>query len=307
MDPITVLKIVVVIVGVGFTAFWIAQALRQKREPVHEAGTDVGPPNVIQTAIGVVTDFFDTLGIGSFATTTAFFRFLKQCPDRLIPGTLNIGHTLPTVLQAYLFFEVVKIDPLTLILMIIAAVAGAWIGAGFVAGLPRRRVQIGMGLALLMAGSIILVRQLNEQAVKLEVGTIALSGGKLAIGIAGNFVLGALMTIGVGLYAPCLVLCGLLGMQFTAGFPIMMGSCAFLMPVASVPFIKKRSYSPRASLGLTLGGLPAVALAVWLVGSLDKKYINWLVIAVIAYTAVTMLRSAFFDRPSQVPPAKGET
>ncbi|MFR3391175.1 MAG: hypothetical protein ACLTT1_11670 [[Clostridium] scindens] len=67
---------------------------------------------------------------------------------------------------------------------------------------------------------------------------IGLTGGKLVIGIVVNFVLGALMTCGVGLYAPCMALCALLGMNISVAFPIMMGSCAFLMPPASVEFVK---------------------------------------------------------------------
>lgn len=305
MDPITTLFVVLGIVAAAFCIFWLVQLARQKQMRVAEAGTEVGPPTLIQAAIGVVTDFFDTLGIGSFATSTAFFRAFKQVPDRLIPGTLNIGHTLPTVLQAFLFIGAIEVGTTTLISMMAAAVAGAWLGAGFVAGLPRRQVQIGMGVALFIAGSIILVRTLT--VVERATGTTELSGTLLVIGIVGNFLLGALMTIGVGLYAPCMILVAMLGMQGLAAFPIMMGSCAFLMPVASVPFIKKRGYSPRAALGLTLGGLPAVYVAWRWVKTLDKQYINWLVIIVVLYTAVTMLRAAFKDRSVAVPQAKGQT
>ena len=48
---------------------------------------------------GFVTNFFDTLGIGSFAPSTVIFRFRQMVPDELIPGTLNVGHTLPVVLR----------------------------------------------------------------------------------------------------------------------------------------------------------------------------------------------------------------
>ncbi len=71
---------------------------------------------------------------------------------------------------------------------------------------------------------------------------------KLVLGLAGNFMLGALMTLGIGLYAPCMILVGLLGMNATAAFPIMMGSCAFLMPIASAKFVQKQRLRapPRA-------------------------------------------------------------
>jgi hypothetical protein len=91
-------------------------------------------------------NFFDTLGIGSFAPTTAIFKFFKIIPDQLIPATLNVGHTLPTIAEAFIFTTVIAIDPTTLILMIAAAVLGAWLGAGIVASWPKRYIQIEMGL-----------------------------------------------------------------------------------------------------------------------------------------------------------------
>ena len=101
--------------------------------------------SALELGTGFVTNFFDTLGIGSFAPTTAVFKFFKLVPDRLIPGTLNVGHTLPTIAEAFIYTAVIAVDPKTLILMIAAAVAGAWLGAGIVASWPKRNVQIGMG------------------------------------------------------------------------------------------------------------------------------------------------------------------
>jgi uncharacterized membrane protein YfcA len=304
MDPITILFVVLGAITAGYCGFWIWRLVRD-RAGAREAGTEVGPPNPTQLGIGFVTDFLDTLGIGSFATTTAFFRFLKQVPDRLIPGTLNVGHTLPTVAQAYWYIDAIKVDPTTLILMIASAVAGASVGAPIVAGFSRRKVQIGMGGVLVLAAVVILVRQVT--GVNQHVGSLELSGLSLGLGIVGNFVLGALMTLGIGLYAPCIVLVALLGMSTKAAFPIMMGSCAFLMPVASISFIRKRSYSPRAALGLALGGIPAVLICAKWVTDLDINYVNWLVIGVVLYTAATMLRSAFGAKAAAAPTAKGET
>lgn len=39
-------------------------------------------------ALGAVVSFFDTLGIGSFAPTAAWFKFRRMVPDRLIPPTM---------------------------------------------------------------------------------------------------------------------------------------------------------------------------------------------------------------------------
>jgi uncharacterized membrane protein YfcA len=167
---------------------------------------------------------------------------------------------------------------------------GAWLGAGVVARWPKRAIQIGMGLAL--SGAVLLM--LAQQSSLLPAGgeALGLRGGRLVAGLAGNFALGALMTLGIGLYAPCLMLVCLLGMNPTAAFPIMMGSCALLMPVASVRFMSQKAYSPSAALGLTLGGLPAVLVAAWIVGSLPLQAVRWLVIAVVAYASAAMLRSA---------------
>ena len=46
-------------------------------------------PSVPQVLIGFVTNFFDTLGIGSFATTTTLYKLTQMVPDERLPGTLN--------------------------------------------------------------------------------------------------------------------------------------------------------------------------------------------------------------------------
>lgn len=261
-------------------------------------------PSLLHSAIGFVTNFFDTLGIGSFATTTSLYKLWRLVPDQIIPGTLNVGHTVPTFAQALIYISIVEVDMLTLVLMISAAVIGAWLGAGIVAGWSRRKVQIGMGIALLVAACVILMKEL-----KLVPGggdALALHGTRLWIGILGNFVLGSLMSLGIGLYAPCLILISLLGMAPTTAFPIMMGSCAFLMPVASSRFIKKGSYSPQAALGLALGGVPAVLIAASIVWSLSLAAVQWLVLVVVVYTAAAMLRSAMTAR-KDVPASESST
>jgi uncharacterized membrane protein YfcA len=257
-------------------------------------GRAPGAPSLAELAIGFITNFFDTLGIGSFAPTTAMFKFFRLVPDEKIPGTLNVGHTLPTILEAFLFIAIVQVDMLTLVLMISAAIVGAWFGAGFVAGWSRRRVQIGMGIALLTAAFLFVMTNL-----KLMPGggqSMVLENWKLGVGIAGSMFLGSLMTLGIGLYGPCMILISLLGMDPKAAFPIMMGSCAFLMPVASARFIRLESYSPRAALGLGLGGLPGVLIAALIVKSLSLTAVRWVVVVAVTYAAVTMLRSAIIER-----------
>jgi uncharacterized membrane protein YfcA len=247
-------------------------------------------PTPLQTAIGFVTAFFDTLGIGSFATTTSVYKLRNLVPVKLIPGTLNVGHTLPTIAQAFIYTQLVPVESTTLILMIAAAMAGSWLGAGVVIRWPRRKIQIGMGLALLGAATMMLLTSLS--LLPKGGDTLGLSGAKLAIGLGGNVVLGALMMLGIGLYAPCMILVYLLGMAPTAAFPIMMGSCAFLMPFSSVRFVGSRTYHAQAALGLALGGFPAAVIAAKLVTWLPPGAVRWLVMAVVVYTAINMLATA---------------
>jgi len=247
-------------------------------------------PTPYELGVGFITNFFDALGIGSFATTTAAFKARHTVADELIPGTLNVGHALPTFVEAAIYITVITVDPLTLWAMIAASVVGAWLGAGVVSNWPRRRVQRGMAIALVITGVFIALRQL--QFFPTGGDAIGLSGAKLAIAIAANGVFGALMTLGIGLYAPCMGTVYLLGMTPTAAFPIMMGSCAFLMPVASIRFIRAHSYHRQAALGLTLGGVPAILLATWLVKSLPLDAVRWLVVGIVLYTAGAMWRSS---------------
>jgi uncharacterized membrane protein YfcA len=247
-------------------------------------------PTPLQAILGFVTAFFDTLGIGSFATTTAVFKLRDMVPVKLIPGTLNVGHTLPTIAQAFIYTRIVPVDSVTLVLMIAAACVGSWLGAGVVVRWPRRRIQIGMGLALFGAAIMLAMQQLN-----LFPGggaMLGLAGARLWVGLAGNFVLGVLMMLGIGLYAPCMILVSMLGMNPTAAFPIMMGSCAFLMPVSSIRFVETRTYHRQVSLGLALGAVPGVLLAAYVFWTLPIGAVRWLVVFVVIYTSLQMLATA---------------
>ena len=268
-------------------------------------GEDSPRPTPLGLVIGFVTNFFDTLGIGSFASTTAIFKLKGLVRDERIPGTLNVGHTLPTLVQALIYIAIVNVDVWTLTLMIAAAVLGSWLGAGVVSGWPRRNIQIGMGCALLVAATLFLLQIYDIAPGGGE--ALALAGPRLAIGLGVNFFLGALMELGVGLYGPCLILVSLLGLIPQAAFPIMMGSCAFLMPIGSLKFIRRGRFSLRAILGLGLGGVPAVLIAALIVKSMELRYLRWLVVVVVVYAALSMLRSAVVESrgrgPEPVPAA----
>jgi uncharacterized membrane protein YfcA len=293
MDAKLILIVALIVITVLYAVSWWSMAAKKRAARGHGSHESVWPKPV-HLFIGFITNFFDTLGIGSFATTTAMFRAWKLVPDEQIPGTLNVGHVMPTVIQAIIYTQLVEVEFATMALLIAAACAGAWLGAGLVAGLPRRGVQLGMGTALFGAATIMLLQLVG--AVPGGGTALSLEGAKMAIGVGGNFVLGALMTIGIGLYAPCMILISLLGMNPTAAFPIMMGSCAFLMPVGSLQFVRKDAYNLRASIGLMLGGPLAVLIAAFIVKSLPLFYVRWLVVGVVIYTASTMLQAAAVER-----------
>jgi uncharacterized membrane protein YfcA len=295
---IRVLLGVLVLMVLWYVWRWVS--LERRRTSRTDASPAARQSALADVLIGFVTNFFDTLGIGNFAPTTAAFKLLKRMPDEEIPGTLNAGHALAVLAEALIFIAAVAVDFTTLVGMIAASVVGAWFGAGFVSRLPRRGIQIGMGAALLVAAMLFLAANLHWMPGGGE--KLGLTGGALVFAIATNFVLGALMTLGVGLYAPCLILISLLGMSPLAAFPIMMGSCALLMPVAGARFIKAGRYNLRAAVGLTIGGIPGVLIAAYIVKSLPIVWLRWLVVVVVTYAAVMMLASS--RRPT---PASGAT
>lgn len=237
-------------------------------------------------ALGFVTDFLDTLGVGSFATTSTALKLGKVCEDEYIPGTLNIGHALPTILEAVLYITVINVERFTLVSMIAAGAAGSWLGAGIVSGWPRRTIQRALAVALAATALVITLRQLGLFPPGGE--ALGLSGGLLVIGIAANAVFGALCTLGIGNYAPSLALISLLGMNPTAAFPIMMGSAAVFLPVGGLRFIKSGRYHRDTAIGLTLGGLPGVLVAALIVKSLPLDAVRWLVVGVLTYTSALM-------------------
>jgi len=281
-------------------------------------------PGLEAIALGAVTNFFDTLGIGSYAPTTAWLKLRKMVPDSFIPVILNAGHGLPTVVEALIFIKLVQVDPILLVFCIASAVLGAIVGAPIVVRLPVRVVQGVVGVALVIAAGLYVMTNLCQMhgffiitnAFQLNItggrnlcllpgggAALALPAGRMAIAVAAYFVLGALMTAGIGLYAPSLIMLSLMGMNPTASFPIMMGACAFLMPVSGLGFLKTRRIDLRVVLGLAIGGIPAVLLAAFVVKSLPLEAIRWGVVVVVLYAATILLRAALNPEPATAPEA----
>jgi uncharacterized membrane protein YfcA len=288
----TIVRILLVALVASGLLLVIRWAMETRRAGAR--GVDRAAPTPLDLLIGFVTNFFDTLGIGSFATTTAVFRLFRLVPDELIPGTIIVGDALPVVTQALLFISVVSVDPWQMAMLIVVCVAGGWIGAGVVAALSRRAVQLGMGGALLVAAVFMTLGMLGQFPAG---GTaLAFTPRALVLALAVNLVLGALLTLGIGNYAPSLVVFSLLGMDPRAAFPIMMGSGAFVATIAGVRFVSAGRFHWRAALGLTAGGIPGVVVAVWLVKSLPLETLRWIVLVVVAYASVTLLRAGIRSR-----------
>ena len=264
---------------------------------------DLGEGNLaVSAGIGFVTDFLDTLGIGSFAPTTLLFKVFKSLKsDELLPGTLNVAHTIPVMIEAFIFITVVKVEPLTLFSLIIAAIVGSFIGSKTVTKLPERNIQLVMGVALIVTSALMALKQLGMLDMLGEGNrALGLSGGALIIGIIGNFIFGALMTVGVGLYAPCMAMVYMLGMSPLVALPIMMGSCAGLMPVASAEFVKAGKYCRKSSLGIIVGGVIGVIVAAKFVTNLNLDILTWIIVAVVLYTGFSMVVKASKTKPVAV-------
>src|SRR5262245_51164636 len=220
MNPITALKVALALLNAGFATVWgraMVAASRTKGSP--SPATDLRFPTAEHLIVGFVTNFFDTLGIGSYAPTTAWYKIRKIVNDRIIPGTMTVGHNLSTMVQTFIYTTLVQVDVTTLFSMIGAAICGAWLGAGVVAKWPKRNIQLGMGSALLVAVTLMflgdggpLFQMTGIKVLPAGGDAIGVSGGLLLVAIGVNLVLGAFMTIGIGLYAPCMVTIYLLGM-----------------------------------------------------------------------------------------------
>jgi uncharacterized membrane protein YfcA len=258
-------------------------------------------PGIEAVGLGAVTNFLDTLGIGSFAPTTAYLKMRRLVPDSYLPATLNTGHALPTVVQALIFIQLIQVDPLLLIACIVAAVVGATVGTSLVVRVPLRAVQGVVGTAMVIAA--VLYALANLGLLPAGGQALALPGGLFVIAVAAHLLLGALMSFGIGLYAPSLILLSLMGLNPTAAFPIMMGACAFLMPVSGMRFTRSDRIDLRVVIGLAMGGIPAVLLAAYVVKSLPLATLRWGVVVVVLYAALLLLRAALVARKPAMAPA----
>lgn len=283
-SPLVILYICLVLLNIVFVVTWVRTARARKVRERPTAG---------DLAIGVGTNFLDTLGIGNYAQITALFKLRGRPEDGLIPGTLNVGNALPAFLGTILFTTAIDVEPVLLTTMVLSAGAGAWLGAGIISHLPRRAIQLFMGFALLVAAFFF---TLTNTGLLPSPGTaMSLSGWRFAVAVVANFVLGALMSGGIGNYAPSMALLAILGMHPIAAYPIMMASDGVLIPSASIRFLRSGRFAMGAALGLTIGGIAGTLLAFPLIASLEDHLtiLRWVVTFVILYASFTLLRAAW--------------
>ena len=264
-----------------FFAHWVRLARRGERRE-RPTWSDLG--------IGLLTNFGDALGIGSYATTTALYKLRGRPSDELIPGTLTVGSVSVGLAETFIFVTLITVDPKLLLTMVASATVGAWLGAGIVSAMPRRSIQLFMGAALLLAAAFFIMGNLGTFPV--GGAALALTGWRFIAAVAANFILGALSTIGIGWYAPTMVVLALLGFNLRAAFPIMMGSGGVMLPVAGVRFLRSRRFAWGPSIGFAVGGVAGVLIAAFIVKSLPLHLLRWLVAAVVTYAAGAMLHSA---------------
>jgi uncharacterized membrane protein YfcA len=282
INPINVLLAGLALITLYFVITWWI-AVRASRPP-H------GRPAPLPTFVGFVTLFFDTLGIGNFAPTTAIFKLTGMVRDELIPGTLNVGSSVPVAFEAFAFMVAVAVDPLTIALLVPIGTLGGWFGGHVVSRLPRRPIQIGMGLALLVGAAFMLMT--NLKLIPGGGDAIGFAGGTLVLAAIMNFLICGGNALGVGSYAPSLLVFSLLGMNPRAAFPIMMGSAACGLSAAGIRFARAGRFDGTIALALTIGGIPGVLIAAYVVKSLPVETIRWLVVAVVLYASVSMLSAA---------------
>lgn len=287
---VLILRIILIVQFIWILVYTAYDILKTKKHLM--AGKDRYVKNAI---IGLITDFFDTLGVGCFAPTMFAFKITGSMPkdekgrdrDDLVPGTLNVGHSLPVITEALLFLDFVAVEPLTLVGLLAAACLGGWLGAGWVSGWKVNTVRISLAICLLATAVVVIMKLFGIGPYGGEnQALLGLRGIKLIVAIVINFVLGMLMNLGFGLYAPCMGMLLALGMDVGAIFPIMMGSTAIQMPFSSTIFIKEGKYDPKAAVMLGIFGIIGVFLAYFLVKSMDVTYLLYIVIFVMIYTAV---------------------
>lgn len=272
----------IAIVGLAFVAFLVraavkADQLRLRLEP---------------GLLSAFTNFFDTLGIGSFAPTMAWMRFRRMVPDHRIPMTMLAGYTPSTFVQSTIFLILlgIGVDPFLLIGSVVAVAAGAYFGVPLAVGSSVRTVQLLVAVALLLAALLYSLSNLGLMPAGGDASSLPLT--ETLIVIAASFIFGMLLNFGIGNYAPTLALLSLMGMDPRLVFPIMATGSTLAGAAAATRLVKLADLDLRIVLSLAVGSIPAVLVAAFLVKEMDLVLLRWLVVLVVTYAAISLLYAA---------------
>ncbi|HEM5989662.1 TPA: sodium:solute symporter [Streptococcus suis] len=245
-------------------------------------------------AIGYVTDLLDTLGIGTFATTTSLLKATKLIEDdRRIPATMTTAHIIPILLEALLFITIVEVEMTTLISLAIAAFTGASVGARVTQDWDTRKVQRVLGILLIIAAGIMVYRMVTNPGADLANDVRGLTGWKLLVGIVFDFFIGMLLSMGLGNYAPELIFFSLMGISPAVALPVMMLNAAMMLSAGAKQFIQSGRVNWPGVPGIIVGGVLGVLTAAFFLSSLDVNNLKVLVVFIASYTGITLLRSSF--------------
>jgi len=258
-------------------------------------------PNPEAALVGAIVSFFDTLGIGSFAPTAAWLKFRRLVPDRLIPQTMLVGLTPPSMAESIVFLILlgVLVDPALLIGCVIALLMGGIVGVPLVTRARVWVVQLIVAIALVLAAIAYAMTNLHLFPGGGTASSLPL--GLMIVAIVANFLFGVLVNFGVGNFAPTLVMFSLMGMDPRYAFPIMAGGAALTGTAASIRHIQIGQIDLRIVLGLAIGGIPAVLVAAFIVKTMPLEILRWLVFVVVLYAAAVMFRAAILGRRERHP------
>ncbi len=286
----------IVVASLAFMAYLIRATVIARAVPRAEA-----------VILSLIVNFFDTLGIGSFAPTTAWLKFRKLVPDRLIPPTMLVGLGPPTLAESIIFLLLlgVKVDPILLIGCSVSVLLGGLIGAPLVARTRVWVIQLVVAVALLIAAGLYGLTNLHMMPGGGTASTLPMT--LTIIAIVANFLFGVLLNFGVGNYAPTLVMFSLMGMDPRLVFPIMATGGALTVAGAGARHIAIGEIDMRIVIGLTLGGIPAVLVAAFLVKQMPLEMLRWLVIVVVLYAAAIMFRASMIGRKDSRSPEAAAT
>ncbi len=287
---VTIIQVGLALLMVSYIVVF-AQDVIKHRQEVKSDGLLKNCVNVVQ---GFVTNFLDALGIGSFAPQTIIYKMFHLVrDDSYIPGTLNVANTLPVMFQGFIFLAIVEVEPLTLVTLIITSIIGGIIGARIVSKLPVKKVQFVIGCALFLTAVLMVLRQTGMLDILGQGNTaLGLTGLPLVLAAIGTAICGIGQSTGVGFYAPCMAIVYFAGMDPLVSFPIMMASCAAVMPMSSITYVRAGKYEKLMSIIIMVTGVIGVGIAAFVVKNMNKDMLVWIVVAVVFIASITTFKQA---------------